>query len=96
MRKHKYVCTQYDIIELTFLGSSTGGLVQTLSTLITASHPGQVDSPAVQTLLPTKRVHSKVLIAGAALLAPFEDLGPAEWTRLLLGSAAQRNGSNTK
>ena len=82
-------CTLRDL-QLTFLGSGTGSLVQTLATLIAASHAGQVDSSTEHTLPPAKRVHSKVLVADTALLAPFEDLCSTEWTRLLLCPTAQR------
>ena len=82
-------CTLRDL-QLTFLGSGTGSLVQTLAALIAASHAGQVDSSTEQTLPPAKRVHSKVLVADTALLAPFEDLRSAEWTWLLLCPTAHR------
>lgn len=86
IHKMLYICD----LQLTFLGSGTGSLVQTLATFIAASHAGQVDSSTEQTLPPAKRVHSKVLVADTALLAPFEDLRSAEWTRLLLCPTAHR------
>ena len=81
------------VCERTFLGSGDGGLVQALPALIAASHSGQVDPPTEQTLSPAKGVHSKVLVARSALLAPLENLCPTVWTRLLLSATAKQRES---
>ena len=77
------------------LGPGHGSSVQTLSTLMAASHPSQIHTTTEYTPLPAKRVHSKVLVTRAALFASLEHLSTTERAGLLLGfTESERKGKS--